>query len=228
MMENIAVIDDDQQSRLTTTFELQDAGFNAIPIEGSFHTTDELIDELIKRNINGVISDHRLQPGGLAPFTGSELLAELYDRKIPSVLITQFLDMDADVSIRQYRDKLPAVIGRGSQSPEIFTQLLEFVRNEIAHGRCEERKPYRALIRIVSVNIEDDTEVIDGIITNWSTDRAVRFPFDLIPPDIKKAIHNKEVERLLAFVNVGAFDSSDLFITDIHAAPNLEDSDGLG
>jgi hypothetical protein len=228
-MKKIAIIDDDIQSRNNLAFIVDDAGYEPEIITGKYgNDKKKLIDEIQSKNIFGVISDHRLSPGHLASFYGSELLASLYDLKVPSILITQFLDMDADVSIRKYRNKLPAVIGRGNQTPEIFDNLINLSYEEILNGPSATRKPHRALIRIEDFKNEDGEEVVDGIITNWNSNIAVRFPLELIPNNIRTKIHNTDICRLMAFVNTGASESKDLFITDIHLAPDIEDSDGLG
>jgi hypothetical protein len=224
----IAIIDDDAQCRDSLAFLVEDAGYEPELIIGEYGNQKQLlIDEISRKNVYGVISDHRLSHGHLANFFGSELLASLYDMQIPSILITQFLDVDADTSIRKYRDKLPAVIGRGIQSPELLSELIEFSKRELTDGRTIARKPHRALIRIDEYGSSIQDGLVEGIITNWNSELFVKFPIDLIPLDVRKKMNPADVNRLMAFVNTGASNQEDIFITDIHLAPMLEDSDGL-
>src|SRR5690606_13468584 len=162
-----------------------------------------------------VISDHRLGPCNLASFSGSELLADLYDLNIPSVLITQFLDVDADTSIRKYRDRLPAVIGRGSQEPGLIRKLLNMSKEELVNGPNYSRRPHRALIRIDDLQSSLRENLIEGVVTNWSSETLVKFPVELLSEDVKEKIKNKDMCRLMAFINTGASDQKDLYITDI-------------
>lgn len=147
-MKKIIIVDDDYDSRESLAILAEDAGFDTEVITGSYgNDKEKLIDDILSLGAEGVISDHRLAPGHLASFFGADLLATLYDRNIPTILITQFYDEDADSTIRLYRDKLPSVIGRGSQKPELFEQLLRFSQNELLTAKDATRKPHRALIR---------------------------------------------------------------------------------
>lgn len=228
MADKIVVVDDDDNSRETMAIILEDVGFDVELIEGEDLNKEKLVSDIVKMNCYGIVSDHRLSPGKMAQFTGAELLSLLYDHKVPPVLVTQFLDMDADVSIRKYRDKLPAVLAREDQTGDNILRLLEMSRRELEYGYPVTRKPYRAIIRIEDYNVEDQVEVVDGIITNWRTDTAVRFPGSLIPEEIwLKIKSDPSRNRLVAFVNTGADHSKDIYINGIQLAPDLEDDDGL-
>lgn len=227
-MKKIAIVDDDYDCRESLAILVEDAGYVPELIEGTFgNEKGLLINEIKRRNVFGVISDHRLSHGHLANFYGSELLASMYDLKIPSILITQFLDLDADTSIRKYRDKLPAVIGRGTQNPELITQLLDFSKKEIVDGRTVSRKPHRALIRIDDYGSGFQEGIIEGVVTNWNSESTVKFPVELIPENVRKQMNCSDINRLIAFVNTGASSPNDIFITDIHLAPRLEDINEL-
>lgn len=227
-MKRIAIVDDDPQCRESLAFLVEDAGFEPEVIVGKFgNEKQRLVDLIREKDIFGVISDHRLSHGHLANFFGSELLASLYDAKIPSILITQFLDIDADTSIRKFRDKLPAVIGRGTQSPELISQLLEFSQKELVDGRVASRKPHRALIRVDDWASATQEGIVEGVITNWSSEIKVKFPIELISVKVMQQLSSTSVNRLMAFVNTGASNQKDIFITDIHIAPKFKDLNDL-
>ncbi|MCU8344058.1 hypothetical protein CRN61_11075 [Vibrio vulnificus] len=225
-MKKIIIVDDDSDARESLAIIAEDAGFEPEIITGRYgNNKEKLIDDILSLGAEGVISDHRLAPGHLASFFGADLLASLYDRNIPTVLITQFYDEDADSTIRLYRDKLPSVIGRGSQTPELFRKLLIFSENELMTARDVTRKPHRALIRLDDFNTHIAEGTLEGIITNWNSKVGVRFPARLIPDDVKEKLKTHEMAHISAFVNIGAKDPKDIFITDIHAMPAFEEID---
>ena len=108
----IFIIDDDKDFAKTVAWEVEDAGYEPVLIiEGSFRKVDDLVSQ-ISQDAYGVLCDHRLSGSGLATFYGSDLVAALYDRKIPALLDTQFYEMDRDVSIRKYRHKIPVLLNK--------------------------------------------------------------------------------------------------------------------
>lgn len=221
-MIKIAIIDDDEQTRESAAILVDDLGWESFIVEGESLSKDVILELVLEAQVDAAISDHRLSPGNLCSATGAEILADLYDKKIPSLLVTQFLDIEADVGIRKYREKLPSVIGRGDQTPELIKSLLESARKEIFDGRPANREPHRAIIRVESVGNEDGCVVIDGMITTWSNDTAVRFPADKVSQEIMEYIKENQHTKLMAFVNTGGVSSQELFVTDINLAPSIE------
>lgn len=221
-MKKIAIIDDDEQTRESAGIDIEDLGLEPVMITGVALSKEELIDKVVKAKVDAVFSDHRLAPCNLSNCTGAEVLSDLYLMKYPSVLVTQFLDMEADVGIRKYRNNLPSVISRGSQSPDLIVKLLEASKYEIENGRPVNRQAHRAIIRVENFTTEDGCNVVDGIITNWSNNDAVRFPVDNVTSEVLNAIRSSNHTRLMAFVNTGGEDSQELFINDIQLAPNIQ------
>ncbi|MCW8922749.1 MAG: hypothetical protein OQK69_03850 [Gammaproteobacteria bacterium] len=226
-MKKIAIIDDDEETRETAAIDVDDMGLEPVLIVGEGLSIDDIIQQIQAEKVDAIISDHRLSPGNLSNFTGAEILSKLYTLKFPSLLVTQFLDIEGDVGIRKYRDKLPSVIGRGDQSPELIVKLLEASKYEIEKGRPVHRQPHRAIIRVEKFSNEDDCDVIDGVITTWSNDTAVRFPVDSLSAEIKSEIQSEikgnKKPRLMAFVNTGGNTAQELFVTDIHLAPDVKE-----
>ncbi|HHF2851174.1 TPA: hypothetical protein ACPJZ8_000332 [Vibrio diabolicus] len=223
-MKKIVIVDDDFDSRESLAILAEDAGFEPEIITGRYgNNKEKLIEDILCFGPDGVISDHRLQNGQMASFFGADLLASLYDKSIPSVLITQFYDEDADSSIRLFRDKIPAVIGRGSQTPELFNDLLTFSEKELTASKDVTRKPHRALIRLEDFKTYMNEDLVEGIVTNWRADTGIRFPTKLIPEDVQEKLKSQEIAHISAFVNIGAIDPRDIFITDIHSMPAFEE-----
>src|SRR6185436_1812076 len=94
----------------TTGLNLEEANFEPVIIQADhrFERMDDLVAKLLETGSQAALCDHRLTPQGFAAFNGAGFVANLYDLKImPSVLITTYIDMDADVSIRKWRHKIP-------------------------------------------------------------------------------------------------------------------------
>src|SRR5438874_2116408 len=111
-IHKIAIIDDDKREAEIAELEVECAGFEPFVInKGHFNKIEDLTN-LILGKAQGVLCDHRLSHSGLANFPGAELVAHLYDLKIPAILITQYADIDNGVSIRSWRDKIPVLLSR--------------------------------------------------------------------------------------------------------------------
>jgi hypothetical protein len=221
----IVIIDDEKDFAETAAWEVEDAGYEPILIVGSFKEIDDLVSQ-IPEDTYGVLCDHRLGKSGFASFYGSELVAALYDRKIPALLDTQFYDMDSDISIRKHRHKIPILLNKdnidaSSIKAGIKVCLLEFYGNV-----ASDRKPYRNIVRLVDVNKESGEEVVDAIIPSWNPRKAVRLPSSLIHEwilDFQPEIGT----RLIANVNTGAENPEDLYFTNFEIAPEPEEIDGI-
>ena len=85
------------------------------------------------------------------------------------------------------------------------------------------RRPHRALIRLDEARIHLSEGMLEGIITNWDSEIGVRFPVELIPIHVREKIKSQDIAHISAFVNIGAKDPKDIFITDIHAMPSYEE-----
>lgn len=214
----IVIIDDDKDLAETASWEVEAANFEAFKIvEGSFDSIDDLVSK-IPEDTYGVLCDHRLSKSGLANFYGSDLVAALYDRKMPALLETQFYDMDSDVSIRKHRHKIPVLLDRDSVNSSTILAGLQTCWSELNGTFTNDRKPYRNLVRLVGISQESNEKVVDVIIPSWNPRRAVRLPSSLV----REWILNFEPEigtRLIANVNSGAENPEDLYFTDFEIAP---------
>lgn len=222
----IVIIDDDKDLAQTACWEVEAADYEAFPIvEGSFNSIDDLILE-IPKDVYGVLCDHRLSKSGLASFYGSDLVAALYEQKIPALLETQFYDMDSDVSIRKHRHKIPVLLDRDSVNSSTILTGLQTCWLELNGTFTSGRKPYRNIVRLVDISEESNEDVVDVIIPSWNPRRAARLPLSLI----REWILNFEPKigtRLIANVNSGAEKPEDLYFTDFEIAPEPEEINGI-
>ncbi|MFB2920256.1 MULTISPECIES: hypothetical protein [Aerosakkonema] len=221
----IAIVDDDTSQSKATAWEIEDAGYQPFLLDkGPFHSVDELVS-LIRENAQGAVCDHRLSNFGFASFYGAELVAALYDLKIPSLLITQYVEMDTSFSIRKWRHKIPVLLSREEADGSNITKGIEVCTSEI-HGKIPStRKSRRTIVRITYIDDKSHEPVIDAFVPSWNPHKAVRFPLSLIPENIRPAL--KENIRLFAYVNTGAEKSDDLYFEKFELAPEPDEDDGL-
>lgn len=220
----VAIIDDDPNAAQVTKMTVEDANLEPLIIERdpsiqrvAKETGMKRIARKILQIAEAAVCDHRLRPGGFAPFDGAELVAFLISNSLPAVLISQFVDQDYDVSIRHWRAKLPSVLSRDEFQVDTFKAGLEVCRNEIRGIFTPQRRRHRVIIRIVDIQNEANQRVIDAIIPSWSRMTAVRFPFAIVP----KRLHQRLVRNglLIAQVNLGANRPKDLYFDKFEIPP---------
>lgn len=220
-----AIVDDEENLAEATGWEVEEAGFKPwLIVDGSFKQVSDLAS-YIAQNAQYALCDHRLAHYGLANFSGSRLVAALYDLKIPSLLITQYTEIDADVSIRRYRRKIPVLLSRDEANASNIKKGIEDCVLELDGRVPSTRIPHRTLLNITHITNESNEEVIDVIIPSWNRHKAVRLPTSLIPQKLHNAL---TVDAwLFAYVNTGAEKSDDLYFEGFELAPELDDEDGL-
>lgn len=227
----VAIIDDDENAADSLSVLVEDAGLEAIVIPGRFADVAAAAFQIAEK-ANAALCDHRLSPRGYAQFNGANLVADLYDKRFPAVLVTQFLGIDQDVSIRKWRRKIPVLLGRDDADSQKIAEALDVCRKELAGQPAPNRKAWRSLIRVVAKDKEGGQDVLDAIIPAWQPKEAVRFPMDIIPSQLRSLFpngtHMDLSIRLFAKVNIGAENARDLFLFDFERAPDMEQSDGLG
>jgi len=220
--KKIAVVDDDETARNNISLRIEDMeGFEPILIEQSDEYSSDankLADYIAQKDVYGVICDHRLKPLGFADFYGSKLVAALYDKKIPAILVTQFFHPDLNISIREYRDKIPVLIERKYINPIEIVNGLEYCLSEINGKFSRFRKPYNTLVRIDSFHNEDGKDIVDAIIPGWDYETAVRFPKSIIPEELHE--HLSIGTRLFADVNIGAETNDQIYLKNFELAPD--------
>jgi hypothetical protein len=219
----IVVIDDEKDFAKTVEWEIEEAGYEPFPIvDGSFKEISELIS-CIPQDTYAVLCDHRLSKSGLADFYGSDLVAALYDLKIPALLDTQFYDMDNDVSIRKCRHKIPVLLNKDNVSASTIEEGIQFCLSELNGNFSSNRKSYRNIVRIIDLSKESEEDVVDVIIPSWNHNKAVRLPSSLIREWILE-FEPVIGTRLIANVNSGARNPEDLYFTNFEIAPVPEDN----
>jgi CheY-like chemotaxis protein len=223
-MRDIAIIDDDANQALVTSEIVRHAGFNPVVLDGPFKKVTKLVTAVTER-AQAAVCDHRLRYGGFADFTGAEATAKLVSAGVPAILVTQFAEQDYEVSIRQWRDKLPIVLRRAEADAQRITQALMQCQAEIQGKHAPDRQPHRIIFEVVDKSAVAGEDVFDVIIPEWDADSAVRLPARLIPYRLRRKTRIGTL--LIADVNIEATRSSDLFFENFEPAPQPDPNDGL-
>lgn len=224
--KKIAIVDDDKILAKATAWDIEEAGYEPfLLVEGYFTDVNKLVS-LIVENAQGAVCDHRLSNSRLANFYGAELVAALYERKLPSLLITQYIEMDTSLSIRKWRRKIPVLLSRDEADASSIAKGIEDCRLELCGDIPNSRKPHRTIVRITNIDEESNERVVDAFVPGWNPHKAVRFPASLIPEEIRDDVLKPGV-RLFAHVNIGADKSDDLYFDKFELAPDPDDDDGL-
>lgn len=89
----IAIIDDDKRAAEVTGLAIEDADLEPWIFDGRARSLPLIARDILAR-AQAAVCDHRLRPLGFAQFDGAELVAHLIKKKLPAVLISQFVNQD--------------------------------------------------------------------------------------------------------------------------------------
>jgi CheY-like chemotaxis protein len=224
LIHTVAVIDDDDEAAMTIIHALEDGGFTAYHQAPADNIEDLTVS--IIRDSDAAVCDHRLRYGGFADVSGAELAASLISRFHPTILVTQYLDQDADISIRRYRSHLPVVLRRQeADEPDELRMAFERCVLEIEGTTATDRKLHQTLLLVKDVTDVGGIKVIDAIVNGWNPKDTVRFPLLLVNKTDQDQV--KPSVTLVADTNIGTEDKVDLYFENIKIAPEPEEDDGL-
>ncbi len=228
---SVAIVNDDETYQDSWSLQVAEAGYQPYivrrPANRAFRSIGELADEVEQHALFAVF-DHRLAPKGLAQFTGAETIAALYDRhRIAPLLVTTWEKQDADTTIRLHRKKVPVLLSaQDFDDPEIIRTCFEACAREVHSGEVPlERRAWRTAVQIEDRDDNSKIKVVDALIPGWNPEVKVRFPLDLITPELQHLALAGQV--FFALVNTGASREEDLFFSDFELAPEADPNDGL-
>lgn len=223
-IKTVAVVDDSDDTAKTLIHALQDGNFEPYRQE-AFDSIGALVDAILK-NSDAAVCDHRLRYGGFQDISGADLAAQLVRKEHPAILVTQYLDQDADIAIRSFRPHLPVVLRReDADEPEELRNAFARCLAEIGRGRRDDRKAQKTLLEVMSIEQINDDRVIDAFVHGWSAKDAVRFPMSLVNAADRDKI--KVGDTLSAMTNVRAEEKVDLYFEDVKLVDAPDPNDGL-
>jgi len=210
----VTVVDDDAEDREALVEELLDNGCVPKTIEGRYASDiNRMIEDIVDHGSDLVICDHKLQPKQMATFSGAELVAELVERRLPSILLTMYRS-PARVEILKLRHQIPVVVGRDEFDHGELLGYLKTCRQEFEGEPIASRKAHRVIIRVEDIRrIGGDDFVCDVVVPSWRPGHAVTVPKECFSPDVWASI--EAGDRYLGYVNIDADDEDDLYLKSI-------------
>jgi CheY-like chemotaxis protein len=201
----VLLIDDDEEGRTDLRMHLEDFGHEVIAPDRTYESVDDLVSFAVAEDADVTLCDHRLQPGGLAPFFGAEAVSTLVQSMHVAVLMTGYFDIDFDTSIRAYRGHIPALLRRDElQEPDSLDQVMAAVRLEMGGVIPPERRLWQTVVRVGDVSDEGHAAVLDVFIPGWRPAQAVRMPAAMLPGGLRARLNDLRGRFLQVEVNVGA------------------------
>ncbi|WP_155273607.1 hypothetical protein [Xanthomonas arboricola] len=223
-IRTVAVVDDGDDTAQAMINVLEDGDFEAYR-QAASSSLEALVEEIVNKS-DAAVCDHRLRYGGFGDLSGADLAARLTKRKHPTILVTQYLDQEADVAIRKFRSDLPVVLRRGqADEPEEIRDAFARCITEIDRGRRDGRTVQRTLLQVLSISSVNGEKVIDAIVDGFDSTDAVRFPLQLVAESERDKV--KEGTLLVADTNVRATEKVELFFENVGIAEEPDPNDGL-
>lgn len=208
-IKKVGVIDDYEDSRNSLSWIVEDASMQPI-LQDQSVAEDELRNYLdtLSTKFDAVVTDHHLRRvSSYFPIDGAQLVAECYNKAIPSLLVTRYEQAEIQ-EIRKFREKIPVVLTPDEYDVTALVAGFEKCINEFNGQITSERKSWRTLVRIDDIT---DGRNVFVIIPAWNSQEAVAINMDSLPPDLQLKV--KPDMRLFAKVNIGSEDPNELFLT---------------
>jgi CheY-like chemotaxis protein len=202
----VAVVDDQSLVRDSLAHLLIDMQLTPVLQSGPLVALEETARHLSTTS-HAVLCDLKLQMANYANFDGSQLVARLYELKIPAVLCTRYEISSMDL-IRGRRASIPCLVAPGELSESTLARGFEVCVQEFDDKFQPSRRPWRTLVRVVDV----DPHHIHFCIPAWNADEKVRLLREDVPVSVGQRA--KTGARFHARVNIGADLRDDIYFTD--------------
>jgi hypothetical protein len=221
-IKRFAIADDNQGHRDYFSNMISKVG-TPIPIKDRFAKVSDLVRQVVDAKADAVICDFRLSEGNYAQgFDGADVAAALFDKKIPTVLTTEYTQNDVNGSIRRHRRKIPKLIPSSRATTRAIITGLEDCQRELKGDIPIWRRPRRSIVIITDIKPSGKLAQIDALVPQWDSKKTVSFPRDLIKESLWEQI--KIDSLFIASVNIDAENHEDLFFEDFEVAPMPEEN----
>lgn len=204
-IERVAIIDDKAEVRQSFAYPVEDLNLIPMPESGPMSDLAASVERLTSQ-VEAALCDFQLRVSQYAAFDGAELVAELYNSKMPAVLCTRFEKSNID-EIRRFRRAIPCLLTPNELDDESLKNGFEICLKEFRNEFGAERRPWRTLIRVQNI----DRHYAYVIVPAWSSTEGLRLFRTDIPEPI--ALRLAPGFRCHAYVNLGATRQEDLFFT---------------
>ncbi len=213
---SVLLIDDDEESRAALRFNLEDFGHRVLAPDRRYTRVEELVEFAEESQVDITLCDHRLSPGNLAPFSGAEAVSALVRRHRVAVLMTGYIDIDFDTTIRTYRRHIPALLSREDlEEPDALGVVAAAVQREINGDVPAERRLWKTVARVADVSNEGSKPMLDVFIPGWRPAHAVRMPAETLPVELAADPRRLLGRFLHVEMNLGATTAEEIFFGQV-------------
>lgn len=211
-IEKVHLIDDDQSTRDLYGHPIDDMSLMAQPWTSIPDLT--MFVNSLNRNKDAAICDYQLKTANYAKFNGDEVLARLYDEKIPALMCTKYSSAD------EFRHRLrwiPQVVSPNALSEQSIRRSIEIAIDELHNSKfISSRKPWRTMIRVESSEpIGELAYKLSLIVPGWKHDLGIHLTILRNNP-VAHFVHQKVladgVARVFGKVNLGAESENELYV----------------
>jgi CheY-like chemotaxis protein len=207
--ERVSIVDDDPLVREGFSEPVEDLSVEAVLEAGPLPALNECAEQISARS-QGVLCDYHLKKkGNYAVFDGDELVANLYQRKIPAVLCTNYADFNI-AELRGLRKFIPSLLKPTELNPDNLADGFAICIEEFAGAFRSYRQTIRTLVRIEEV--AESGKYFQVVVPAWNSQGLIRIYASAFPVAIRNTL--AEGSRLYAKVNVGSRTPDDLFFSD--------------
>jgi hypothetical protein len=201
-IERLCIIDDDESARASYVEEFYDSVFTPVS-QGKVKDVEQFLRKS-SDTFDAVISDHQLKKKNYFPINGAQVVSMCFDRHIPSVLVTKY-DQAQMSEIRRFRSKIPVILNPSQFAEDTIIRSLEICIKELKGEFRSDRKLWRTLIRIDSI----EGNHIYIIVPSWDSKGAISIAKEELPAEIRSII---EVDkRMHVQINIGCENINDLY-----------------
>ncbi|MER7724091.1 hypothetical protein [Streptomyces sp. NPDC096323] len=223
-LDNIKVaLVDDRMDALTRTCDLLED--LPLSVESMLlretQTLDSVLEEILDRGCNALISDHRLRHQSHVGFDGAELVYRANEKKLPAILYSAYVEDDEATTIREWRYLIPRVVEKGPGSIKVIPGALQAAKEESEGTRPLERRGFLTPIRVVDIHRDSGYPTVEVTVTAWKQDARVTIPATRLPASHRN-LHSGLIGQIfLGEVNFYAEEESELFFHELRPAPEI-------
>ena len=213
-LSKIATVDDDENAREAMAEKIHDL-FSAEPVlvDEKKLSPNRLLQIMTENEIEAAIVDSKLSVGGYSTFDGIDFVAGLTERKVPAVLASSYPPRD---KLIWYGRDIPAVVEKGN----LTSGLVEAMRSAVARSFdffTPETKPETTIVRVTALDDDD----VGLIIPAFSPSKLLMVGRRGLEERLGRGL--SDGLRFFAEVNIGAKSVEGLYLSNISAAPELEE-----
>lgn len=214
----LAIIDDSPDNRQALMGLAKQAGYLPYEVEDAL-PLDDLVERVME-NANAALTDLRLSESWNVPYNGAQLAARLFTLRLPTILVSEYANDDADTVIRLHRKNLPEVLRADAVTSAAELRVPLRHCSEELDGRVPvHRRAWRALARVTARYSARGEALIEVVVPEWDSLTPVRLPVDLIPSEH----HHRLVSgfRFFSRINTDARTAEEVFFDGFEPAPEV-------